>query len=220
MFPCSTVLLCVAWFNICVFFLLVWQRPKYKDMRGSYDRNAEGVSKRLSLAQMAWNHRQAIENGDLRICHPNCKLGARCFKGLSENDLLQCHEHSFGTSLQWDMRKGQPTLDRSTSETQQAWRSVMSPIFVFDMNNMLVHNLVFTVANMNVCEECMRLSYGIPSSTWKLYMRMGKTGPRALDLHGASKELERAERAEEAQDRTVGTKRSDALIWWLDWLHW
>lgn len=220
MSTCVVCSVCRLVQHLCVLLACVWQRPKYKDMRGSYDRNAEGVSKRLSLAQLAWNHRQAIENGDLRTCHPSCKLGARCFKGLSENDLLQCHELSFGTTLQWDTRKGQPTLDRSTAETQKVWRSVMSPIFVFDINNTLVHHLVFTVANMSVCEECMRLSYGIPSSTWKLYMRMGKTGPRAMDLHEASKELERTERAEEAHDCTVGTKRSDALIWWLDWLHW
>lgn len=199
---------------------LLLQKAAYIDRRGSYDRSGDDVQKRLSLPQMAWNHHEAIERGDLKECSPQCPFGARCFRSLSTNDLLACHELSFGSSVAWDDKLGRPTLQQTTAETQQSWRSIMKSLFVFDKHGKLSPEYTFTVANMRVCEECMRMAYGIPASTWSKYMRVGKTSPRALDMFKANMELSKSERSDANRDIRCGSKHSDAMTWWLDWLHW
>lgn len=194
------------------------QEHTYVDGRGRYDRRT--AKTRLSLAKLAWNHRSEIESGKLRACGDNCPLGGKCFKSLSENDLLSCHIMVFGTTLTWNEREGRPKIQQSTAETQAKWRSVMNSIFIFEDHIAPVCKEKFSVANIEVCSECMRLGYGIPRSTWAKYMRIGRQSPRALELMEASKDLAKSERSEKVRDQRSGNKHSDALMWWIDWLNW
>lgn len=196
------------------------QATVFVDGRGRYDRSQSNVQKRLSLAQLAWNHHMKIESGQLKECSKMCPFGGRCFKGLSENDLLSCHNKSFGTSLAWDEKRAKPTIQQSTAETQGAWRSVMSYIFSFDGQGQLARDNIFTVANVRVCEECMRQAFGIPRSTWNKYIQIGRSSPRALEMYEACNEWAKSERSEKRRDQRIGTKHSEAMTWWLDWLSW
>lgn len=193
---------------------------EYTDGRGKYDRNRATVRKRLSLAQLAWEHHAAIQRMDLRICSQSCPFGGRCFNALSANDLLACHNESFGTSLTWDEQKSTPILKQSTGETQKKWRQVMNSIFQFNGEGKLTSASNFTVANVRVCAECMRKSYSIPSSTWNKNIAIGRSTPRAFEMHEAQTDLERSERRDRTADQRQLTKFSVALNWWLDWLSW
>lgn len=197
-----------------------FQHVRYEDGRGKYDRLGETVQKRLSLAQLAWNHHIAVDTMGIKTCSPGCPLGGRCFKSLSANDLLACHNESFGTSLTWDEKRNRPKLLQKTNETQTKWRALMNSIFHFDGDGKLLGANHFTVANIRVCAECMRQSYAIPLSTWNRYMTIGKRCPRALEMHGALADLERFEHQERKANKQHLTKYGIALNWWLDWLSW
>lgn len=190
------------------------------EKRGRYDRNKHSVKKRLSLAQQAWNHRCTIENGKMRDCSCTCPYGGRCFRGLSENDLMACHNDVFGTTLSWDEQRQQPSLQHKTSDTQKAWRQIMNGIFEFNGDGRLISSETFIVANVRVCAEAMRIAHGIPSSTWHKYMSIGQKYPRALEMYDAEADFRRSEYNDRRGDQREGTKFHDALTWWLDWLSW
>ena len=190
------------------------------DRRGSYSRNAAGVRKRISLARQAWQHRKFIESINARtVCSALCAYGGHCFHALTTNDLIACHNESFGASLCWDEKKGMPMLDaeQTTRLTQARWRLIMTPIVTFQDGE--THE-AYTVANHRVCAECMRLAYGIPEHAWRKYLIVGRQGSRSLEMHSASVDLKRAERSDQHKDQRVGTSYGAALTWWLDWLEW
>lgn len=191
------------------------------DRRGKYNRAAEGVKKRLPLAQQAWDHRQAILmfNGQT-TCSRTCPHGGRCFRSLSANDLLACHDESFGTSVYWDEQSDTPRLrNQSTAQTQKAWINRMAFTFAWDADGCLT--LSYICMNKSVCDVCMRLACGIPESTWDTNnMKIGRSGTRAFEVHEASIDFAASVREDDRKDTRHGTSHSNALVWWVDWLGW
>lgn len=191
------------------------------DRRGSYDRTAEGVNKRVPLPEMAWAHRQSILHNEFRQCSSgaSCPYGGRCGAALSENDMLACHNISFGTSLEWDEENDKPTLRGwRTADTQRAWQTSIAAVCVWNGDG--DRQETYSVAGKRVCADCMRRVMGIPRSTWDKYLRMARSAPRSLETHQAGVDLRRSEQADRDGDQRQNTSHSDAMIWWLDWLSW
>ena len=98
--------------------------PPNRSRQGSYDRQQEGVGVRLSSLAQARRHRSRIQETALAgACTAKCAVKQACPNLLTRNDLLRCHEISYGVEVQQGRAKTL-VLSVDDSKRSHAWRQL------------------------------------------------------------------------------------------------
>ena len=176
--------------------------------QGSYDRQQEGVGVRLSSLAQARRHRSRIQETALAgACTAKCAVKQACPNLLTRNDLLRCHEISYGVEVQQGRAKTL-VLSVDDSKRSHAWRQLFLSFCTWHADEKKPA-FAYTVAGHAVCGSFARAAYGIPESTWLKLTALANKGRAHLERAEGMAEFQSLARAELQQ-----TSTNEAVQWW------
>ena len=99
---------------------------EYIDGRGRYDRKVDGVKKRLSHAQYAYEHLQKVQSNQLGApCTATCPFAQKCWMDFVPRLLISAHERVYGA---WATRSADGlsySCQFSQNKTREEHRALM-----------------------------------------------------------------------------------------------
>ena len=183
-------------------------RSATRSRQGSYDRQAEGVRVRLSSLEQAREHRNRIHETALAgACKAKCAFKQDCANLLTRNDLLQCHEVSYGREVPKG-RANQLVLSVDDRQRSHAWRQLMLGFCTWHVGEPKPR-FAYSVAGHPVCGDFARAAFGIPESTWLRLTALANKGREQLEHAEGMAEYQALPRAALQQ-----TSTNEAVQWW------
>ena len=157
---------------------------------------------RLSSLAQARRHRSRIQETALAgACTAKCAVKQACPNLLTRNDLLSCHEISYGVEVQQGRAKTL-VLSVDDSKRSHAWRQLFLSFCTWHADEKKPA-FAYTVAGHAVCGSFARAAYGIPESTWLKLTALANKGRAHLERAEGMAEFQSLARAELQQTSTT-----------------
>ena len=135
-----------------------WKRSGHKGKHATWNERASTHLNHLSNATWAAQ----------RPCDGKCAFGQRCFSRLTENDVRDCAEFTFGHS-----DPSMPPTNTHTEATQQ-WFKTVSDSRLFDASTQSITGFAFKLVHgsgVEVCSLAASWLYGCSRHTWGAMMK-------------------------------------------------
>ena len=182
--------------------------------RGTYDRAAEGVGRRRTVAEYAVDHRQRIESNMFGMpCGETCLNGGTCMRrNFTQEVLLAAHERVYGARAQ--LVHDKPVLARPASEIRRSQRALMLSWITRDAVSGKQRE-VYMVERMGpVCAEFAKAAYDFRDWTWNTMHAAAVAGSLQVDADLEAAGVARPEQLD-ARDTSVAEM---TITWWMLWL--
>ena len=153
--------------------------------RGTYDRRAAGVGRRLSHGEYAWNHREQIGNNTFGIpCTCACPFDQKCHLNIAPAVLMKAHERVYGTGAMRVLAGDKVTYKASVSEahTKRTWRLlVLSWVTVTATDPPSVQERFMVEGVGPTCSAFAFAAYAMREGVWKPLMAAARAGRLRAD---------------------------------------
>ena len=186
---------------------------EYKDRRGSYDRAAEGVKKRLSFAQYAFEHRRMIETNRIGVpCLPTCPYKQKCWLFIPPAILMNAHERIYGQWAECDGEGKYTCASNQADAHEQHVKLMLSWVLLSATDPPKVTESYAVEGRGPVCSDFAMAAYDMSRCWYKLHSAASKGTLRVGDARSGN-----------AISRALGPGRDDqaqfeCIMWHVMWL--
>ena len=186
---------------------------EYTDRRGSYDRASDGVKRRLSFAQYAFEHRRKVETNGMGVpCLPTCPYGQKCWMAIPPAVLLNAHVRIYGAWAACDSDGKYTCASNQADANEQHAMLMLSWLTLSATDPPKVTENYAVEGRGPVCCEFAKAAYDMSRCWYKLYSAASKGVLRVGDARSGN-----------MISRAMGTGRDDqaqfeCVMWHVMWL--
>ena len=148
---------------------------EYTDRRGSYDRKAEGVKRRASFAQYAFEHRRKVETNGMGVpCLPTCPYEQKCWWFIPPATLKNAHERIYGEWAACDSEGKYTCASNQADANEQHAMLMLSWVMLSATDPPKVTESYAVEGRGPVCCEFAKAAYDMSRCWYKLHSAASK----------------------------------------------